>query len=62
MTIEYHWEELWRSIMALFDFISARLDSLKVLGRLDELVEEVRAGYTLTCCLLKRGSADAHYT
>lgn len=29
--------------MALFDFISARLDSLKFLGRLDELVEEVCA-------------------
>lgn len=39
---EYHWEELWRALFALLEFTSSRLDNFKVLGRVEEMVEEVR--------------------
>ncbi|PVG03294.1 hypothetical protein CPB86DRAFT_749524 [Serendipita vermifera] len=38
--LEYSWEELWRALIALLEFLSSRLDNVKVLGRVDELVEE----------------------
>jgi len=38
---EYHWEELWRSIIGILEFLAVRVDDIKNLGRVDELVQEV---------------------
>ncbi|KAG8830817.1 hypothetical protein FRC17_004184, partial [Serendipita sp. 399] len=38
---EYHWEELWKSILVLLEFTSSRVDKVKVLGRVEELIEEL---------------------
>lgn len=38
---EYHWEELWRAIIGILEFLAVRVDDVKNLGRVDELVQEV---------------------
>jgi Domain of unknown function (DUF1741) len=38
---EYHWEELWRAMIGLLEFLAVRVDDIKHLGRIDELVQEV---------------------
>ena len=38
---EYHWEELWRAMIGLLEFLAVRVDDIKNLGRVDELVQEV---------------------
>jgi hypothetical protein len=38
---EYHWEELWRAIIGLLEFLAVRVEDVKNLGRVDELVQEV---------------------
>lgn len=38
--LDYHWEELWRSIVAVLDFVASRLENVRVLGRVDELIQE----------------------
>ena len=38
---EYHWEELWRAIIGLLEFLAVRVDEIKNLGRVDELVQDV---------------------
>ena len=38
---EYHWEELWRAVIGILEFLAVRVDDVKNLGRVDELVQEV---------------------
>jgi len=38
---EYHWEELWRAVIGLLEFLAVRMDDIKNLGRVDELVQDV---------------------
>ncbi|KIM33935.1 hypothetical protein M408DRAFT_325498 [Serendipita vermifera MAFF 305830] len=38
--LEYHWAALWRSLFSLLEFVSSRVDNVRVLGRVEELVEE----------------------
>lgn len=38
---EYHWEELWRAVLGVLEFLAVRVDDVKNLGRVDELVQEV---------------------
>lgn len=39
--IDYHWEELWKAVISLLEFVSSKFESVKMLGRVDELLEEV---------------------
>lgn len=38
---EYDWQELWRSIIGLLDFLSNKLDSLVTTGGVERLAQEV---------------------
>lgn len=39
--IEYHWQELWRALFGLLDFLANKMDSLITAGDIVGLVEEV---------------------
>ncbi|KAG8780335.1 hypothetical protein FRC15_009620, partial [Serendipita sp. 397] len=52
--LEYHWEELWKSIFLLLEFTSSRVDNVKVLGRVDELIEETLIALELATLLAER--------
>lgn len=39
VTLEYQWEELWRSLISLLDFLSAKMSSSP---KVEQLVQEVR--------------------
>ena len=40
--IEYHWQELWRALVLLLDFLASKLDILLTTGGVELLVNEVR--------------------
>ena len=37
----YHWQELWRALVFLLDFLASKLDSLITTGGVEQLVQEV---------------------
>ena len=39
---EYHWQELWRALVLLLDFLASKLDILLTTGGVELLVNEVR--------------------
>ncbi|KIJ38425.1 hypothetical protein M422DRAFT_176436, partial [Sphaerobolus stellatus SS14] len=44
--LDYHWEELWRAVFTLMDFLASQSGSMKSIAKVDELVQE-------TICLLE---------
>ncbi|KAI0361420.1 hypothetical protein OH77DRAFT_1392058 [Trametes cingulata] len=38
--LEYHWQELWRALILLLDFLASKLDSLTTTGGVEQLVQE----------------------
>ncbi|OBZ78701.1 putative glycine dehydrogenase (decarboxylating), mitochondrial [Grifola frondosa] len=38
--LEYHWQEFWRAIVLLLDFVSSKLDNLITTGGVEQLVQE----------------------
>ena len=39
--LSYHWQELWRALILLLDFLASKLDSLVTTGGVKQLSEEV---------------------
>ena len=37
----YHWQELWRALVLLLDFLASKLDSLVTTGGIEQLAQEV---------------------
>jgi hypothetical protein len=40
-SLDYHWEELWKSLVSLLDFITTKLGKPSEGGRVEQLVQEV---------------------
>ncbi|KAL0951542.1 hypothetical protein HGRIS_008226 [Hohenbuehelia grisea] len=38
--LDYHWRELWKAILALLDFLSAKLESLVTTGGIEQLTRD----------------------
>ncbi|KAI0830497.1 hypothetical protein BC628DRAFT_1312831 [Trametes gibbosa] len=38
--LEYHWQELWRALILLLDFLANKLDSLTTSGGIEQLAQE----------------------
>lgn len=38
---DYHWQELWRALILLLDFLASKLDSLTTTGGVEQLTQEV---------------------
>ncbi|KAI8990450.1 hypothetical protein BD414DRAFT_413658 [Trametes punicea] len=38
--LDYHWQELWRALILLLEFLASKLDSLTTTGGVQQLVEE----------------------
>ncbi|RDX51061.1 DUF1741-domain-containing protein [Lentinus brumalis] len=48
--LPYHWQELWRSLMLLLDFLANKLDSLVTTGGVKQLSEETILLLDLALC------------
>ena len=40
-SVEYHWQELWRALILLLDFLANKLEGLISTGGLEQLLQEV---------------------
>lgn len=38
---EYHWEELWRSLILLLDFISTKVGAPNITSGMERIIDEV---------------------
>ncbi|KAH9898211.1 hypothetical protein C8Q73DRAFT_834250 [Cubamyces lactineus] len=38
--LDYHWQELWRALILLLDFLASKLDSLTTTGGVEQLTQE----------------------
>ncbi|EIW64282.1 uncharacterized protein TRAVEDRAFT_33082 [Trametes versicolor FP-101664 SS1] len=38
--LDYHWQELWRALVLLLDFLASKLESLTTTGGIEQLVQE----------------------
>lgn len=45
---DYHWQELWRALVLLLDFLASKLESLTTTGGVEQLAQEVSSSYTVT--------------
>lgn len=43
---DYHWQELWRALVLLLDFLASKLESLTTTGGVQQLAQEVSSSYT----------------
>lgn len=43
--VDYHWQELWRALVLLLDFLASKLESLTTTGGVEQLVQEVGFSY-----------------
>ena len=41
LSSDYHWQELWRALILLLDFLASKLDSLTTTGGVEQLTHEV---------------------
>lgn len=41
LNLDYHWEELWRSLILVLDFAANQIGTLKSVAKVDELIQEV---------------------
>ncbi|KAH9942957.1 hypothetical protein B0H21DRAFT_779789 [Amylocystis lapponica] len=48
--LEYHWQEFWRAMISLLDFLANKLDSLITTGGIEQLVQETLLVLDLALC------------
>ncbi|KAI0964018.1 hypothetical protein AcW1_000938 [Taiwanofungus camphoratus] len=48
--LEYHWQEIWKALIGLLDFLSNKLDGLITTGRIEQLVQETLLVLDLALC------------
>ncbi|KZT02439.1 DUF1741-domain-containing protein [Laetiporus sulphureus 93-53] len=48
--LEYHWQELWKALVGLLDFLANKLDSLITTGGIEQLVHETLLLIDLALC------------
>ncbi|KAI0756821.1 hypothetical protein C8Q80DRAFT_1091494 [Daedaleopsis nitida] len=48
--LDYHWQELWRALVLLLDFLANKLDSLVTTGGVEQLVQETLLVVDLALC------------
>ncbi|KAI0639595.1 hypothetical protein C8Q77DRAFT_1044240 [Trametes polyzona] len=46
----YHWQELWRALILLLDFLAGKIDSLTTTGGVEQLVQETLLLIDFTLC------------
>ncbi|KAI0654234.1 hypothetical protein C8Q70DRAFT_1048092 [Cubamyces menziesii] len=52
--LEYHWQELWRALILLLDFLASKLDSLTTTGGVEQLTQETLLLIDFALCRSER--------